>query len=131
MVAGARLVAALVMGMLAVPAVTACGLLGDSSSPCYVATEFNAAQVKISGPKVHGCDAGVHTEVASWEYLGLGFGWHYGVPPPAGAPACTVTSGDQTWVVWGGGSGAGSYCQTMRTMPGAHLWQMGEKQAGN
>jgi hypothetical protein len=131
MAAGARLIAALVMGVLAFPAVTACGLLGDSSSPCFIASKFNVLEMKITGPKVHGCDASVHTEVSAWEFLGLGEGFQYGTPPPTGAPACTVSSGDQTWSVWESAKGVNSTCYLLGTKEGLGFWQAGERQAGN
>lgn len=127
MAPGVRLLAALLLGMLVVPAVTACG---SSGSPCDIVSRMNGVEIKITGPNVNGC-GGLHKQVSTWQYFGLGISWQYGAPAPTGAPACTVTSGDQTWSFYGVGSegGASFDCRMVKTKRGLLLWQAGQ-QAG-
>ena len=51
MAPGVKLLAALLLGMLVTPFVTACGSPGDSSSPCDIVSRLDHAEIKITGPR--------------------------------------------------------------------------------
>jgi hypothetical protein len=125
------LLAALLLGMLVAPAVTACSSSGDPGSPCDLES-MGVEELKISGPNVDGCDAELHKQVSDWEFFGLGMAWQYGAPAPTGAPVCTVTSGEQTWSFYdvGGKDAASTDCQMVKTKRGLQLWQLAQQQAG-